>query len=77
MTFRKREVTFLGKGDSMDIIERQRHYYKEGHTLNPTWRKEQLRRLKDAIKVYEPSLYIAFEKDLGKEIMDIARKVQK
>ncbi|WP_159650045.1 aldehyde dehydrogenase family protein [Erysipelothrix aquatica] len=55
----------------MDIIERQRHYYKEGHTLNPTWRKEQLRRLKDAIKDYEPSLYIAFEKDLGKHAQEV------
>lgn len=49
-----------------EIIEKQRAYYGTGATLPLEFRAEQLKKLKQALKEYEPKLLAALTQDLGK-----------
>ena len=48
------------------IVEAQREFFLSGRTLDVSWRKEQLRKLKDAVLKFEPQLKEALAKDLGR-----------
>ncbi len=52
------------------IIEKQKKFFKQGNTLSLEFRKKQLRKLKDAIRINEAEIYRALEKDLGKSLFE-------
>ncbi|MGM0644593.1 MAG: aldehyde dehydrogenase, partial [Thermodesulfobacteriota bacterium] len=63
-------MTFSESTDTRDsiprIVENQRRFYNTKQTLSYEFRKEQLIRLKDALKKHESALCRALESDLGK-----------
>ncbi|SMF46584.1 aldehyde dehydrogenase family protein [Pseudobacteriovorax antillogorgiicola] len=48
------------------ILELQRSYFESGRTQEYGFRMEQLRRFQDLVQKYEPKIFKALEKDLGK-----------
>lgn len=50
----------------ISLLEKQREFYKSGATLPVSFRKEQLKRLREAIKKYESEIVKALRADLGK-----------
>ena len=48
------------------IIREQRTFFREGHTLDISFRIEQLGKLRKIIKKYEKELYLALKADLNK-----------
>lgn len=48
------------------VVAAQRAFFRTGATLDVKWRKEQLRKLKDAMAVYEDELIDALAADLGR-----------
>lgn len=53
-----------------EIIEKQRSYFNTGATLPLAFRINQLIRLKQALKEYEPQLLAALQEDLGKPVFE-------
>ena len=49
-----------------DLLDRQRRFFRSGKTLEPAWRMEQLRRLKQAVLARETELTAALAADLGR-----------
>lgn len=49
-----------------EMIEKQRSYFNTGATLSFAFRINQLKRLKQALKEFEPQLLSALQEDLGK-----------
>ena len=49
-----------------EIVEKQREFFLSGKTLDVQFRKEQLKKLKQAMTVYEKEITEALEKDLGR-----------
>lgn len=49
-----------------DLLDRQRRFFRSGKTLEPAWRMEQLRRLKQAVLAREKELTAALAADLGR-----------
>ena len=47
-------------------MEAQSEFFLSGKTLDVSWRKEQLKKLKDAVLKFEPQLKEALAKDLGR-----------
>ena len=48
------------------LVERQRKFFQSGRTLPVSWRLEQLRRLRAAVKAHEDALVRALNADLGR-----------
>ena len=53
-----------------EIIEKQRSYFNTGATLPLAFRIQQLKRLKQALKEFEPRLLTALQEDLGKPVFE-------
>ena len=49
-----------------EAVEKQREFFQSGKTLDPSWRIEQLKRLKIAVKASEKELMKALHEDLGR-----------
>ena len=49
-----------------NIVQEQKSFFQTGRTLDISWRKEQLRKLKQAVIRYEPELEEALKDDLGR-----------
>ena len=49
-----------------ELVERQRAFFKTDATLDLGFRKAQLKKLRAAIKKWEPEIYAALWKDLHK-----------
>ena len=49
-----------------EIVEKQREFFLSGETLDVKFRKEQLKKLKQAMITYEKEITEALEKDLGR-----------
>ncbi len=49
-----------------EVVEKQRNYFATGNTLDYTFRKDKLIKLKAVIKKYEEQIFEALKKDLGK-----------
>ncbi|MCR5009416.1 MAG: aldehyde dehydrogenase family protein, partial [Clostridia bacterium] len=47
-----------------NIVEAQRSFFRSGKTLDVSWRREQLKKLKAAVLKYEPQLIQALKADL-------------
>lgn len=52
------------------ILEQQREFFKSGKTLDKAFRSEQLKKLINAIRQYEPRIVEALNKDLHKPLME-------
>ncbi len=52
------------------LVERQRAFFYTGKTKDLSFRLDSLRKLKDAVKRYEPDIINALKKDLGKTEKD-------
>lgn len=52
--------------DYQDLLDAQRKYYHSGVTRTLGFRIKMLKKLRDALKQYEPDLFMALKKDLGK-----------
>ena len=48
------------------IVEEQKRFFRSGKTLDVSWRKEQLKKLKAAVLKFEPKLVEALSADLGR-----------
>jgi len=57
--------------DNKELVEKQREYFKSGQTLELAFRKEQLKKLKVSLKLYEKELYDSFIQDLNKSEYDV------
>ncbi len=55
-----------GREDIVDLVSRQRRYFRSGATRSYEFRREQLRRLLDGLIRYESRLHEALAQDLGK-----------
>ena len=61
-----------GRTDSVEYaeihetVEKQRAFFRTGKTLDVSWRIEQLKKLRDAVKRYEKDLEDALYQDLGR-----------
>ena len=49
-----------------DIVEKQRAFFLSGATLDIKWRKQQLKKLTDAVSAYSKELEEALNRDLGR-----------
>ena len=49
-----------------DLVERQRTFFRSGQTLDVSWRKDQLKKLRDAMVTYEEEIETALCEDLGR-----------
>ena len=49
-----------------DIVLEQRKYFRTGETLDINWRKQQLRKLKEAVLANKEMLQDALHQDLGR-----------
>jgi len=56
--------------DIQALVQSQRDFFKQGHTLELKWRKEQLKKLREAIKDNEDKICDALEKELGKSKLE-------
>ncbi|MBQ6454170.1 MAG: hypothetical protein IJJ14_07420, partial [Coriobacteriales bacterium] len=54
-----------------DVLARQRSFFRSGKTLDVTWRKEQLRKLKAAVIEHEDKLIEALAADLGRSQAEV------
>ncbi|MBQ9891140.1 MAG: aldehyde dehydrogenase family protein [Firmicutes bacterium] len=54
------------KDDIHGLVEKQRAFFKSGRTLDVSWRKEQLKKLRDAMTAHEEEIEAALAKDLGR-----------
>ncbi|MCI8307267.1 MAG: aldehyde dehydrogenase [Lachnospiraceae bacterium] len=52
--------------DLVTLVEKQREYFERGITANIGYRKMALKRLENALKIWENKIYEALLKDLGK-----------
>ena len=52
--------------DLSNIYNRQKNYVLRGNTLSVSFRKQQLKKLYEAINRYEDAIVDALKKDLGK-----------
>lgn len=57
--------------NSKELVEKQREYFKSGQTRELSFRKEQLKKLQVAIKLYEKELFDSFIQDLNKSEYDV------
>ena len=49
-----------------ELVEKQRAFFRSGKTLDVSWRREQLCKLRDAMKTYEDEIEAALCEDLGR-----------
>ncbi len=54
------------KDDIHGLVEKQRVFFKSGRTLDVSWRKEQLKKLRDAMTAHEEEIEAALAEDLGR-----------
>ncbi len=54
------------KDDIHGLVEKQRAFFKSGRTLDVSWRKEQLKKLRDAMTAHEEEIEAALAEDLGR-----------
>ena len=53
------------------VLATQKDYFKSGHTLPPSHRVKQLRKLKRAILKYQDELVTAVDQDFGKSEFEV------
>ena len=56
----------MERAEIHDIVEKQRSFFRSGKTLDVSWRIEQLKKLRDAVKAQEKDLEEALYRDLGR-----------
>ena len=49
-----------------ELVEKQRAFFQSGKTLDVSWRREQLVKLRDAMSTYEEEIEAALAEDLGR-----------
>ncbi len=52
------------------LVQKQRTFFRTGKTLDPAWRKEQLRKLRSALEIHEKELLNALHQDLGRSVTE-------
>lgn len=65
----KMEKKFKSESNSAELyrkLQRQRDYFAEGHTLSVSYRRENLQKLKCAVRQMEFEILEALHRDLGK-----------
>lgn len=60
------DIQNTGKDRLSELVNRQRKFFNSSQTLDISWRKSQLIKLKKAIQNKEEAIYQALEQDLGK-----------
>ena len=59
-----------GEQDVRRIVERQKEFFLSGKTLDVSWRIQQLKKLKKAMKDYESQMLQALHEDLGRSDLE-------
>lgn len=60
------EIKQVQEADIRAIVEAQRKFFRTGTTLPIKWRIQQLKKLRDAVQVYEADFEAALAQDLGR-----------
>lgn len=53
-----------------DIVEKERKFFRSGQTMEISWRKEQLKKLRDCLIRHESEIEEALYKDLGRSVAE-------